>query len=284
MNDRKRIGPEEIAKARALYPHAFGRPASQRFLIICGWCAFAALLGYTVVDFHFTPQRLFLGLGKLGFVLQFMFPPHLYNSLQGWSDPLYAIAQTVAMAFMGTLLASLASLFLGFFGAKNIVRWYPAHFAVRRGFDTLRALEQIILALIFIRAFGLGPLPGIFAIAVSDTGSLSKLFAEAIENVDRKPIEGLKASGANRFKVIRLAILPQVLPILISNSLYYLESNTRTATILGIVGAGGIGFLLDELIRANDWNDVMTIVILLFLTVSAIDNLSSFIRKKIIDK
>ena len=199
-------------------------------------------------------------MGKLGHVISFMFPPFLYKDLSGWTEILYAIAETVAMAFMGTLMASFASLFLGFLGAKNIMPHWLFHFTMRRGFDILRALEQLILALIFIRAFGLGPLSGIFAIAVSDTGSLSKLYSEATENVDNKPIEGVKSAGAGHLQVIRLSIPPQVLPVMISNSLYYLESNTRTATILGIVGAGGIGFLLDERIRANNWDEVMTIL------------------------
>jgi len=282
VTSTNKIRAGDIAQARLLYPRAFGRPFLQRALIALAWCGVVALLGYTLVIFDMTPQRIVHGLGKLGFVLGFMFPPYLYDSLQAWTEPLYAIAETVAMAFMGTMLASIAALFLGFLGARNVVRWYPAHFMVRRGFDFLRAIETIILALIFIRAFGLGPLAGIFAIAVSDTGSLSKLFAEAIENVDRKPIEGLKASGANLFQVMRLAIVPQVLPIMISNALYYLESNTRTATILGIVGAGGIGFLLDERIRANNWDEVMTIVMLLLVTVAALDKLSTCIRRKMI--
>jgi phosphonate transport system permease protein len=208
----------------------------------------------------------------------------MYESWQGWREPIYAIIETLAMAFLGTLLASLAAVPLSFIGAKNINRFAGLHFAVRRGFDFLRALEQLILALVFIRAFGLGPLAGIFAIAVSDTGTLSKLYAEAIENVDPKPIEGVKSTGAGWLQTTRLAVLPQVLPVMISNSLYFFESNTRTATILGIVGAGGIGFLLDERIRANNWDEVMTIIILILITVALIDKLSWFLRMKVIGK
>lgn len=284
MSEINTISNEQIIEAKARFPRAFGRPIFEKLLLVFGWCTFAALISYTIIDFGITPERIYHGFSKLGFVLSFMFPPLLYDSLNGWFEPIYAIAETVAMAFMGTFLASIMSLFLGFAGARNIMRYLPLHFTVRRGFDILRAFEQLILALIFIRAFGLGPLAGIFAIAVSDTGSLSKLFAESIENVDQKPIEGLKASGANTFQVIRLAILPQVLPVMISNSLYYLESNTRTATILGIVGAGGIGFLLDERIRANNWDEVMTIVIMLLITVAIIDNISRYLRLKVIGK
>lgn len=278
------ITADQVDDARSRIPRAFQRPASQRLLLLSGWAVFLALFIYTLVDFGFTPERIMYGLGKLGHVLSFMFPPFIYNNLAGWTEVIYAIAETVAMALLGTLLASMASMVLAFLGAKNIMGFYPFHFAVRRGFDILRALEQLILALIFIRAVGLGPLAGIFAIAVSDTGSLSKLYAEAIENIDTKPIEGVKSAGASRLQVIRLAILPQVLPVMISNSLYYLESNTRTATILGIVGAGGIGFLLDERIRANNWDEVMTIVILLLITVAAIDRLSRYLRMNVIGR
>jgi phosphonate transport system permease protein len=273
---------DQIVETRDRFPLAFSRRLLHRILIFFGWGLFAALVIYALVDFGFTFERIYYGMGKLGHVLSFMFPPFLYKDLAGWTEILYAIAETVAMAFMGTLMASCASLFLGFLGAKNMIHYWPFHFAMRRGFDILRALEQLILALIFIRAFGLGPLAGIFAIAVSDTGSLSKLYSEAIENVDNKPLEGVKSAGASHLQVIRLSILPQVLPVMISNSLYYLESNTRTATILGIVGAGGIGFLLDERIRANNWDEVMTIVIMLLITVATIDRLSRFLRMKII--
>jgi phosphonate transport system permease protein len=278
------ITADQVDEARNRLPRAFQRTMSQRLLMISGWGVFLALLIYTLVDFGFTFERIVHGLSNLGHVLSFMFPPFLYKDLAGWTEVVYAIAETVAMAFMGTLLASVASLVLAFFGAKNIIGFWPFHFTVRRGFDILRALEQLILALIFIRAVGLGPLAGIFAIAVSDTGSLSKLYAEAVENVDTKPIEGVQSAGASRLQVIRLAVLPQVLPVMISNSLYYLESNTRTATILGIVGAGGIGFLLDERIRANNWDEVMTIVMLLLITVAAIDRLSRHLRMNVIGR
>lgn len=284
MIPKTTIDEHEISRLKRLLPGGFGRPWWQRMLIAGGGLAFAALIFASLIDFDMTPARVVAGVGKLGFVVSFMFPPLLYDTVAGWAEPLYAIAETVAMAFMGTLLASIASLVLSFFGAKNVISWLPFHFTVRRGFDLLRAFEQLILALVFIRAFGLGPLAGIFAIAVSDTGSLSKLFAEAIENVESKPIEGLKAAGANRIQIMRLAVLPQVLPVMISNSLYFLESNTRTATILGIVGAGGIGFLLDERIRANNWDEVMTIIVLLLVTVALIDAFSRWLRFKIIGR
>jgi phosphonate transport system permease protein len=274
----------EIAAARARLPRAFAEPASRSWAKGSAWSLFTVLVIYTLIDFNFAPQRIWDGLGKLGFVLSFMLPPYVWPNWELFMEPVTAIGETLAMAFLGTLLASLVALPLSFLGAKNILRVEWLRFGVRRGFDTLRAFEQLVLALIFIRAFGLGPLAGIFAIMVSDIGSLSKLFAEAIENIDRKQVEGVRASGGGPLQVIRLAILPQVLPVMLSNALYYLESNTRSASILGIVGAGGIGYLLYDRMAANNWDEVMSIIILILITVYAIDTLSGWLRGRIIGK
>jgi phosphonate transport system permease protein len=274
----------EIAAARARLPRAFAEPASRSWAKGSAWSLFTVLVIYTLIDFNFAPQRIWDGLGKLGFVLSFMLPPYVWPNWELFMEPVTAIGETLAMAFLGTLLASLVALPLSFLGAKNILRVEWLRFGVRRGFDTLRAFEQLVLALIFIRAFGLGPLAGIFAIMVSDIGSLSKLFAEAIENIDRKQVEGVRASGGGPLQVIRLAILPQVLPVMLSTALYYLESNTRSASILGIVGAGGIGYLLYDRMAANNWDEVMSIIILILITVYAIDTLSGWLRGRIIGK
>ena len=284
MKQPQDLSAAEIAAARARLPQAFGTSPRERFLSVAGWSVFAALVLYTLVAFDFTPARIWDGLGKLGFVLSFMLPPYIWPSWELFMEPVTAIGETLAMAFLGTLLASLAALPLSFLGAKNILRVEWLRFGARRGFDTLRAFEQLVLALIFIRAFGLGPLAGIFAIAVSDIGVLAKLFSEAIENIDQKQVEGVRASGGGSLQVIRLAILPQVLPIMLSNALYQLESNTRSATILGVVGAGGVGFLLYDRISANNWDEVMSIVLLILVTVYAIDAFSGWLRGRIIGK
>ena len=279
-----KVTSAEISAAQARLPRAFTETPRQKLVKLVGWAAFGALVIYTLIVFDFSPERIWTGLGKLGFVLSFMLPPYVWPSWELFMEPVTAIGETLAMAFLGTLLAGLVALPLGFLGAKNILKVEWLHFGVRRGFDTLRAFEQLVLALIFIRAFGLGPLAGIFAIMVSDIGSLSKLFAEAIENVEKKQIEGVQAAGAGPMQTLRLAVLPQVLPVMLSNALYYLESNTRSATILGVVGAGGVGFLLYDRISANNWDEVMSIVILILITVYAIDNLSGWLRGKIIGK
>jgi phosphonate transport system permease protein len=146
----------------------------------------------------------------------------------------------------------------------------------------LRGVDQLIWALIFVRAVGLGPLAGILAIIISDTGTLAKLYSEAIENIDRKPVEGVRSVGGGPLQAIRYGVLPQVLPVMLSNMLYTFESNTRSATILGIVGAGGIGFYLSDRVRTMNWEDASFILLLILLTVYLIDRFSGFVRSRLI--
>jgi phosphonate transport system permease protein len=143
----------------------------------------------------------------------------------------------------------------------------------------MRAVGQLIWAIIFVAAVGMGPFAGILAIAASDIGVLAKLYAEAIENIDRRPVEGVRAAGAGRLTTLRFAVLPQVLPIFISNALYMFESNTRSASILGIVGAGGIGLYLGDRIGANDWDVVAALILMILVAVSAIDLMSAQLRR-----
>ena len=197
---------------------------------------------------------------------------------------LWGILETLGMAFLGTLIGSILAFPLGFLAAKNIIPTWIFHFGIRRTFDVLRGVDVMIWALIFVRAIGLGPLAGIMAIAISDTGTLAKLFSEAIENIDRKQMEGVKAAGASQVKVVRFGVVPQVLPVMLSFALYMFESNTRAATILGIVGAGGIGLLLADRIRAHAWDQACVIIIMILVTVYAIDFLSRKIRERLIGR
>lgn len=267
---------------RARFPQVFRRSTAQRLRL---WLVWGGLAGLVLFAFWRTgfldPARWIEGTGKLGLMLELMWPP----AHHGWlADFCWGILQTLSMAFLGTLLASLAGLPLGFLGARNVVPNWMVHFGLRRGLDGLRGIDQLIWALVFVNVVGLGPFAGIMAIAVSDTGTLAKLFAEAIEAVERKQVEGVRAAGGNRLQVMRLGILPQVLPVMLSNSLYYFESNTRSATILGVVGAGGIGLHLSDRIRANNWDEAAFIVLMILLTVSAIDYLSHHLRARFIGK
>jgi len=272
----------DVARAKSLAPAAF--VTSRRTLIIrlAGWTAFVLLTGWCLWAFGFSPGRLVEGATRFGNVLSFMFPPHIWTTWAEWREILKGLGETVAMSFMGTLLGAVIAFPLAFLGAKNIMPSTWFRLGVRRGFDALRAIEQLILALIFIRAFGLGPLAGILAIAVSEIGTFSKLFSEAIENTSKKPVDGVKASGGGNLQTVRFAILPQALPVILSIILYNFESNTRSGTILGIVGAGGIGFLLADRISAYRWPEAWTIIFLIIFMVYLIDGFSGFLRKRII--
>ena len=161
---------------------------------------------------------------------------------------------------------------------------FLARFVLRRGLDTTRSVDVLIWALVWINVVGLGPFAGVLAIASADIGALGKLFSEAIENVDRKPAEGVTASGGNTLQRIRFGILPEALPVLASQILYFIESNTRSATIIGIVGAGGIGQYLKESIDQFEWEKVSFLIILVLIAVAIIDFISSRLRAAMIGK
>ncbi|MBO6838614.1 MAG: ABC transporter permease subunit, partial [Alphaproteobacteria bacterium] len=149
-------------------------------------------------------------------------------------------------------------------------------------FDFLRGIDQIIWSLIFIRAFGLGPLTGSMAIAFTDTGTLGKLFSESIENIDNKQVEGVRSTGAGAIQRYRFGVIPQILPVFVSQTLYYLESNIRSATVIGALGAGGIGLKLVQAMQTHkDWENVMYLIIMTLIVVIAMDMGSGWLRRKL---
>ena len=266
--------------AREKWPRIFTVPAAQRARSYGAWLALLGVTAYSLWHTGFFDlSRLIAGIGKLGWLLGFMFPP----AANGWFlEFCEGMLQTLGMAFIGTLVAALLALPLGFLGARNVVSSFVIHFSLRRIFDGVRGVDTLIWALVFVNVVGLGPFAGILAIILSDLGSFAKLFAEAIENIDKKQVEGVRASGANEMEVLRFGILPQVIPVILSQVLYYFESNTRSATILGIVGAGGIGLHLSDRIRVNNWDEACLIIIMILVTVSLIDHLSKLIRLRVI--
>jgi phosphonate transport system permease protein len=155
-------------------------------------------------------------------------------------------------------------------------------FLVRRSSDVVRGIDSLVWAIFFVSVVGLGPFAGILAIAVNDTGVLTKLYAEAMENTDREQVKGVRATGANGAQTIGFGVLPQVMPVFLGNSLYFLESNLRSATILGVVGAGGIGFFLMDRMMISAWREVALIVIMVLVTVACIDALSRMLRIRLI--
>ena len=222
--------------------------------------------------------------------LSFDMPNWKYILSEFWENPewqhgtiFWAMVQTLIMAIVGTLCAALIALPLSFTAAYNVNPLRGVRFGVKRLFDSLRAVDHLIWSLIFIRAFGLGPLSGIFAFMFTETGTFGKLFSEAIENIDRREPEGVQATGASRLQKYRFGVLPQILPVFVSQLLYFFEANTRSATIVGALGAGGIGLKLLETIKTRqDWENTLYIVLIIVLVVIAMDSISGQLRKRLI--
>ncbi len=203
----------------------------------------------------------------------------LYNPSWQHLDVWTKLLQTIVMAFVGTLFAMVVAFPLSFLAARNISRNRLLNQIIKRFFDFQRSVDMLIWALFFTRAFGPGPLAGISAIFFTDTGTLGKLYSEALENIDDKPREGIRSVGASPIAVQRFGVVPQVLPVFASQALYFWESNTRSATIIGAVGAGGIGLKLWEAMRTNqDWENVAYMVLLILIVVYVFDNISNRLR------
>lgn len=239
------------------------------------------VLGFASLDFSWT--RIWNGFGELGKIFGLMLPPS-YGTEARLSLWLHALAETLSIALLGTLLAAILALPFGFLAARNVVPPWIFRFSLRRGLDTFRGVDTLIWALIWINVVGLGPFAGVLAIMTSDFGTFGKMFSEAVEAADPREGEGVVASGGSDLHRIRFGLVPQVLPVLLSQVLYYFESNTRSATIIGIVGAGGIGLHLAEQIRTLEWQHVSFLVIMILVTVAVIDALSSRIRFAIIGR
>jgi phosphonate transport system permease protein len=240
-----------------------------------------ALFLFGLWDLGFSVSMLLRGSDQLWVILGVMLPPNP----ETWDRVLLylgSLAETLGIAFLGTLLGALMAFPVGFLAAKNVVANFILHVATRRVFDCIRGVDMLIWALIWINVVGLGPFAGVLAIACADFGAFGKLFSEAIEAADRKPVEGILSSGGSWLETIRFGVLPQVLPVITSQVLYFFESNTRSATIIGIVGAGGIGLHLSEMIRTVEWQQVSFIILLMLITVSIIDQISTRLRMAII--
>jgi phosphonate transport system permease protein len=208
-----------------------------------------------------------------------------FNSQWQHGDVWTKLLQTIVMAFAGTLLGALVAFPLAFIAARNITSNGIANHGLKRFFDFLRSVDMLIWALFFTRGFGPGPLAGIGAIALTETGTLGKLYSEGLENIDDKQREGIKSTGADSVSIQRYGVVPQVLPVMISQTLYQWESNTRSATIIGAVGAGVIGLKLWEAMRTNsNWSNVFYMVLLILVVVFIFDNISNALRSRIIGR
>ncbi|HEY0202210.1 MAG TPA: phosphonate ABC transporter, permease protein PhnE [Burkholderiaceae bacterium] len=274
LGAHKAVIQVDAARLRRERPDLFPGLLAARHLF--AWSATAALLALVSMWWlEFSPVRILHGLGRLLDFVQVMLPPETGGKALVY---LQAMAETLAMAFLGTATAALVAFPFGFLAARNVIPNFFAHFTVRRTLDAIRGVDVLIWALLWVNVVGLGPFAGVLAIACSDVGSFGKLFSEAIENIDRRPVEGIVSAGGGALHVQRYAILPQVLPVIGSQVLYFFESNTRSASILGIVGAGGIGIYLTDQIRVLNLPIVSFIVILILVAVMVIDFISEKLR------
>ena len=204
------------------------------------------------------------------------------NTMWRHQDVAWALFETILMAVLGTFGAGIVALPLAFLAARNFSPLLAVRFTMRRMFDFLRGVDALIWTIVLARAFGPGPLTGALAILVTDTGTFGKIFSEALENVDKAPIEGIQSTGASAIQRYRFGVIPQVVPVLISQLLYFLESNTRSATVIGAITGGGIGLLITQAIITQHWEKVSYFIVLIVLLVMAMDWFSGLLRRRLI--
>jgi phosphonate transport system permease protein len=236
-----------------------------------------ALLIFSGIQSDISLIELIQGGGNMAEYVSRYFPPDFTD----WRLYLQDTIETISMAIWGTLLAAIISVPLSILASENI---FPSWivFPIRRVLDAMRAINEVVFALVFVVAVGLGPFAGVLALFVHTAGTLGKLFSEAIEAIDPGQVEGIRATGASKLQEIIFGIIPQVLPLWVSFTLYRFEADVRSASVLGIVGAGGIGVSLYQSFRSFKYPKVCAILIILIAAVAIIDTVSAKLRQKLI--
>ena len=267
----------------SLCPKAFQPIWKRSPIVFTGFIFFVFYFLFCLYLFDFSVSKIVIGFSNMKPVLIAMVT---WKDFFNWNfNSIFSgLAQTLGMAFLGTFLATLVCIPISLIASKQFFKISIIRFLIKRLLDIIRGVDILIWAIIYVRAFGLGPFAGLLSVFTADLGTLGKLFSEAIDNADTKQIEGMKATGASKIAVIRFGLFPQIFPIFISQSLYFFESNTRSAVILGVVGAGGIGLQLTERMRAQYWDQSLFIILLILIMVAIIDTISRIIRMKIIDE
>ena len=264
----------------------------QRFQLFGFAILFLIFFQFAANFSNFTVERLVAGLPRIGEYLGMTVPElrfatftadmsYWYYGFMRW---LALLGDTLLIALMATLFGATGGLLLCFPASRNLAGNVWLYFAFRRFAEIARCVPEVVYALIFVVAFGVGPFAGFLALTVHTVGALGKLFAEANENIDERQLEGVRAAGGNWFEVIRFAALPQVLPNFTTYTLWRLELNIRSAAIVGFVGAGGIGQELYQAISLNYYEDVSAIVLMIVFTITVIDLVCEKIRHRIIGR
>lgn len=258
---------------QAATPTTPAPPGRDTVKLVC-WGVLLALLAGSWQGADMRPLDLFRDSANMGTYAAGFFPPDFSE----WRLYLQELLVTLQIAIWGTVLAVVFAIPFGLLSSANIVPWWICQ-PVRRLMDAARAINEMVFAMLFVVAVGLGPFAGVLALFVHTTGILSKLFSEAVEAIDPQPVEGVRATGAHPLEEIVFGVLPQVMPLWISYALYRFESNVRSATVVGMVGAGGIGVTLWEIIRGFQYAQTSAVLLLIVGTVTAIDLVSSRLRK-----
>jgi phosphonate transport system permease protein len=244
---------------------------------LLGWGAVLAVLAASWKGADMRPADLLRDAGNMATYAAGFFPPNFHE----WRTYLAEMLVTLQIALWGTALAVVCAVPFGLLCAENLT---PAwiHQPVRRLMDACRAINEMVFAMLFVVAVGLGPFAGVLALWVHTTGILAKLFAEAVEAIDPQPVEGIRATGASKLEEIAYGVVPQVVPLWISYSLYRFESNVRSASVVGMVGAGGIGVVLWEIIRGFYYAETCAVMLIVIVTVSLVDLFSAQVRRRFI--
>ncbi|GAC1345216.1 MAG: phosphonate ABC transporter, permease protein PhnE [Acetobacteraceae bacterium] len=255
----------------------FPPPPRPSLLRWAGWLAVVLVFAWAYRGAEIKPVELWNSGGNLVQLAQEFFPPDFHE----WQFYVEEMLLTVQVAIWGTGLAVLTAIPAALLCSTNLVPWWVSQ-PVRRVMDMFRSINELVFAMLFVVVVGLGPFAGVLALWVHTTGILAKLFAEAVEAIEPGPVEGVRATGAHALEEIAYAVIPQVLPLWVGFTLYRFESNVRSASVIGLVGAGGIGQVLWEIIRAFQFQQTCAVLIIVVLTVTAIDALSQQLRRALI--
>ena len=241
------------------------------------WLGAAALLAVIAWHIEANPARLVRGAPWMWDFVRRMVPP----DLRVLPSALVGAVATIEIALLGTGLAAALAVPLGFLSARNVAP-PTLYYGVRTALNFFRSIDTLVYALLFVAAVGLGPFPGMLAVVAYTTTSLAKLYSETIEGIEPGPVDAIRATGAKRLQVLRFGILPQVLPLFLSYVLYRFESNVRAATVLGFVGAGGIGLYLQTYLRMIDYPAASTVLMVTVVMVMVVDFASARIRARLV--
>lgn len=256
---------------------ALPSPPKTSLTVLMVWGGLLALLAWAWQGADIRPFDLVRDSGNIAKLAADFFPPDFRDGGHYVAE----MITTLHIALWGTALAVICAVPLGLACSANVAPWW-IYQPMRRLMDAARAINEMVFAMLFVVAVGLGPFAGVLALFVHTTGVLAKLFSEAVEAIDPQPVEGIRATGASWLEEISFGILPQVMPLWISYTLYRFESNVRSASVVGMVGAGGIGVVLWDVIRGFRYGETCAVMIIIVVSVTLIDMLSARIRKQLV--